>query len=200
VTTAPAAAIPAGLTPGRAKVLEVALSQVGTREASGKNDGPVEKYMPEWARGKGLPYCAWFTSWCFREALGQYPYDRHIGAVSGLYEAGKALDEALDLNAEWPALTPQPGDIFIVLHGDYVPGRSTPGHAGIVLRVDDGARMINTVEGNYRNRVGMARRSYDGLASVLNPYGRLCGEHSSVGWERGLIDGLPLAGGLIATR
>ncbi len=193
--------IPNGLDTNRSKVLEVALSKVGTREATGKNDGPVEEFMPKWARGKGLPYCAWFVAWCFNQALGKYPYGAStpIGAVSALYAAGRKLDEALDLNAPWPALRPQPGDIFIVLHEPFVEGKHIPGHTGLILRVDEETQRVNTVEGNFENRVAVATRALNDFESVLNPYGRLANEHSSAGWERGIIEA-PLAGGLKNTR
>src|SRR5687767_15447906 len=104
------ARIPAGLTPKRAAVLARALSQVGTREKSGRNDGPVEKYMPAWAHGKNLPYCAWFVNWCFYQEINAYPYVRNMGAVYELFRAGQKLQEHLELDAQWPALSPQPGD------------------------------------------------------------------------------------------
>jgi hypothetical protein len=55
----------------REKLLEVAKSQVGVREATGRNDGEVDKYL----RAVGLggshaPYCAAFVYWVGRTALG----------------------------------------------------------------------------------------------------------------------------------
>lgn len=191
--------IPAGLPAHRALVLCTALAEVGTREATGHNDGEVLKYVPEWARGKGYPYCAWFAGWCFIQALGEHPYGRHLGAVWDLFRAGQAAGEALLLNAAWPALGPQPGDIFIIFHSDDWKKKPVPGHAGLILRVDQDGSKVNTVEGNFHNRVGVATRLVSDFAGVLNPYGRIADEHSSVSWDRGLIEAPP-AGGLEHTR
>jgi len=49
------------------------MSQVGVREASGRNDGEVEKYLHSVGLKKGNPYCAAGQYWCFMvaaDALG----------------------------------------------------------------------------------------------------------------------------------
>ncbi len=90
----------------RAKhLLEIAASQVGTREATGKNDGEqVEKYLQYTGNRKGEAWCASFVSWAFAQAgLRQprtawspalFPYSRIVkGAakarVFGIYFANK---------------------------------------------------------------------------------------------------------------
>jgi hypothetical protein len=191
--------VPNALSAVRKKVLETGLAQEGVREATGKNDGDVLKFVPAWARGKGLPYCAWFAGWCFIEAIGEHPYGRHLGAVWDLYQAAMAKDEALALGAPWPALGPQPGDIFIIFHGKDYLKRPTAGHTGLVLRVNAEGDRINTLEGNFRNKIGCATRAVSGLAAIINPYGRIADELEGGRWERGLID-LPLVGGLANTR
>jgi hypothetical protein len=188
--------IPRGTTAMRSAVLSVALGEVGTREATGKNDGPVEKYMPAWARGKRLPWCAWFVGWCWEQALGSHPYGQRYGGVWDLYRAALGKGDCLELHAPWPAQRPQPGDVFVMLSGD--PGRRSSGHTGFVLRVSEDGERVNTVEGNWRNQVGIATRPLSDMVTCINPYSTVA-EWSSVGWERGLIEA-PLAGGLAGTR
>jgi hypothetical protein len=183
------ARIPAGLSPLRTRVLEVALAEVGTREKTGRNDGPVEKYMPAWARGQGLPYCAWFVGWCWEQALGVAPYGVRIGACTRLLDAARERAEA-PRGVTVPAL--RPGDAFVILYG------GGAGHTGFVLRVSaDGAR-VNTVEGNWRNSVGVATRQVTSFAGAINLYGRFSEvERNCSNWQRGLIPA-PVAGSSIA--
>lgn len=185
------ARIPKNLDPTRRKVLEVALAEVGTREATGKNDGPVEKYMPAWARGKGMPYCAWFVGWCWEQALGKHPYRTRHGAVQRIYD--EALKNGVDVRSASEA---QPGDAFIILYGE------SAGHTGFVLRVDELGRRINTVEGNWRNMVGVATRETDTFAGIVNPYRRLNpGSLTDRNqWARGLISAPPAGSSLAGTR
>lgn len=63
----------------RERVIASAESQVGVREATGRNDGEVDKYL----RAVGLggsraPYCAAFNTWVGDDALGHEnnPYPR----------------------------------------------------------------------------------------------------------------------------
>lgn len=183
------ARIPKGLPPKRLALLALALGEVGTRETTGRNDGPVEKYMPAAERGKGYPYCCWFVGWAWHQFFGVHPYGSHIGRVASLYAAAQKRNEAISGLALAPRLCP--GDAFIILHG------GGTGHAGLVLRVSEDGSMFNTVEGNYGNKVGIATRASVDLAGAVNPYGRLAGEHDPVGFERGLITA-PFAGNSVA--
>lgn len=50
-------------------ISDVYLSQLGVREATGKNDGPeVEKYLRSVGLGKGNAWCSAFVHWCMKEA------------------------------------------------------------------------------------------------------------------------------------
>jgi len=62
----------------REKILAVASSQVGIVEKTGKNDGPVEKYIASVGLDPkaGYPYCAAFNYWVGKKALGTSPYPR----------------------------------------------------------------------------------------------------------------------------
>lgn len=190
--------IPNGLFPLRSIVLSVALAERGTREATGRNDGDVLKYVPESMRGNGLPYCAWFVGWCWEQALGKHPYGRRIGGVWDLYRAAKERDEVVVPMSPWPSPGPQPGDAFVIFHRPTYAKERSPGHTGFVLRVSEGGETVTTIEGNLKNGVGMATRCVGDFAALITPYARL-GEPSNVSWERGLIDA-PRAGGFANTR
>jgi|TARA_R110002167_G_scaffold294935_5_gene499561 hypothetical protein len=63
----------------REKILAVAVSQIGIKEATGRNDGEVEKYIDSVGLdGKaGYPYCVAAIYWTGKEALGsKNPYPK----------------------------------------------------------------------------------------------------------------------------
>lgn len=52
----------------RAKLVEVAASQVGVREKTGNNDGPeIRMYLREVGLPEGNPYCAAGLTWCHNQ-------------------------------------------------------------------------------------------------------------------------------------
>jgi hypothetical protein len=69
----------------RQLVIDMAMTQVGIMEATGRNDGPVEKYIASVGMDPkaGLPYCAAFNYWVGREALGsRNPYPKSAWSPS----------------------------------------------------------------------------------------------------------------------
>ncbi|RZK54478.1 MAG: hypothetical protein EOO91_15845 [Pedobacter sp.] len=53
----------------RNKLITIAQSQLGVREATGNNDGiQVEKYLNYTGNKKGEPWCASFVSWVYGQA------------------------------------------------------------------------------------------------------------------------------------
>lgn len=197
------ARIPKGLTPMRVKVLATALPEVGTREATGKNDGPVTKYMPAWAADLGKPYCAWGVGWAFKQALGLYPYGTHIGGVWDVYQAALSKDEIVPTSPGPFDISVQPGDIGIILYdADGNPATRDPGHLVLVCRVNQDGTLVNCVEWNWKNQVGFTTRRVQEFIAFCNPYGRLFGptERSSVTWERGIVAAPMGSGNAASTR
>lgn len=193
--------IPSGLPPNREALLRYALAEDGTKERTGKNDGPVEKYMPAWARGKGLPYCGFFGGWNWIQVFGRHPYEKHLGGVWDIMRAAKARGE-FHLSRGPNRYSPIPGDAGLIIHDkDGNLDTRDPGHFYLVVRLSEDGKLVNTIEGNFRNRVGCATRSTDdpALAGWVNCFDRMCGEGDAVGWQRGLFDA-PHAGGLANTR
>ena len=57
------------ITDGSEKLLAIARSQLGVKEATNQNDGKqVEVYLKSVGLNKGYPWCAAFLSWTFKEA------------------------------------------------------------------------------------------------------------------------------------
>lgn len=158
--------LPEGLNAERRATLALALSQLGTAEDPPRsNRGPVERYIPRWARARGPAWCCFFVTWTLRETIGEHvPWLGSVRRFVNLCERNGRI-----------VPRPQPGDIFAWVRADGT------GHIGFVLRVDDGG--INTVEGNSGDRVRAATRPVDGM-TFIDPYAeRVC-----LNYERGLLD------------
>lgn len=118
------------------KALEFAQSQVGVEEAPGhKNTGKdVEKYLAAVGLGPGLSWCMAFMYWCHLQAADA------MGRKVLMFKTGGVLEQWRQRKDKYRALTPIPGDVFIM---DF--GKGT-GHTGIVEKVEDD--VIHTIEGN----------------------------------------------------
>jgi hypothetical protein len=119
----------------RKRVLATAISLIGTREASGNNDGPlVEEILASTGNHRGDPYCAAFCYYCYREA----------GLAQFVPRSAWSPDWAT--RPTWTrksgGQTPKPGDTF----GIYFPSKDRVAHAGIVRKW--GLQSVVTVEAN----------------------------------------------------
>lgn len=108
-------------------------SQVGVREATGRNDGPeVEAYLATTNLGAGYAWCGAFVSWVFAQEGFDQPRTPWTPALfpkacTQNWSSGKA---------------PQKADVF----GLYIPRLKRIGHAGFVEKW--GEHFVLTVEGN----------------------------------------------------
>lgn len=147
--------------------LEVAKTQLGVREATGRNDGAaIAAYFDGCTRrspngveartgwATGWDWCAAFASWCGYRALGAgqtAPHGRRIAVwelVRDALEAGRFDDVSA-----WGS-GPRPGDLVIWQRaGD----PRKPGQTGHVSRCESftGGRLV-TIGGNEENRVRRA--------------------------------------------
>lgn len=123
-----------GLSP-RKRVLSTALALIGTREATGRNDGPIiEAILAATGNSKGDPYCAAFCYWCYLK--------------SGLGD----LVPCSAWSPDWVArptwtrdrggVTPRAGDPF----GIYFASKGRVAHVGLVRQW--GRQSVVTVEAN----------------------------------------------------
>lgn len=118
------------------KALDIAITQIGVEEAPGhKNTGKqVEQYLAAVGLGPGFSWCMAFVYWCHMKAADA------MGVKILMAKTGGVLDQWRQRKDKYRALTPAPGDVFIM---DF--GKGT-GHTGIVEKVEDD--VIHTVEGN----------------------------------------------------
>jgi hypothetical protein len=131
------------------RAIDVARSQLGIHEATGKNDGvPQERYM----RGDALAWCAGFVLYCNAnsddENLAATTKEHYaMRSVAGFIAAAKAKGLFLP-----PTEVPQENDV--VFFGDTDSDVGVKGHhVGIVDAVDVARGRFTTVEGNYSNKV-----------------------------------------------
>jgi CHAP domain len=134
-----ATTIPAG--GGAPALLAAAEGEVGQAEQPpGSNDSPRIAAYRSATAGSGVgPWCAYFVSWCARQAgtpLGDT--GQGFGSVDALdawaHRTGRAV-------ANGPGVAPRPGDL-VLFHE----------HVGIVESVLPDGR-IQTIEGNFSNQV-----------------------------------------------
>jgi peptidoglycan hydrolase-like protein with peptidoglycan-binding domain len=119
----------------RQNILQIASGQVGTAEASNRNDGAVLKYPGLFGRGSEA-YCADFVSWVSTKA----------GKPLNVYNCNTMRSD-LKASGDWKGKNnPQPGDIVLFdFNGD-----GSCEHVGFVESVNANGS-VNTIEGNTGN-------------------------------------------------
>jgi hypothetical protein len=157
-TLAPASTgLAAGASSG-ARIVAIAESQIGQAEQPpGSNESPaIAQYRTATAGAMpGAPWCAYFASWVAHQAgapLGAQ--GEGLGSVAQIWSWAQSIGRAI---ANGPGVVPQPGDLIVF--GDE--------HVGIVKDVlPDGE--IQTVEGNYENKVAQNVRSPSEATGYVN--------------------------------
>lgn len=141
-----------------ARIVAIAESQLGqTEQPPGSNESPaIAEYRSATAGAvPGAPWCAYFASWVARQAgepIGEN--GQGAGAVSEVWSWAQSSGRAIP---NGPGVVPQPGDLIVF--GDE--------HVGIVRDVlPDG--QIQTIEGNYENKVAANVRSPTEATGYVN--------------------------------
>ena len=141
-----------GVTPGSGAgntMVQIAESQIGQSEQPpGSNDGPaIATYRTATAgAAAGEPWCAYFASWVAKQAgepIGSS--GQGLGYVGDIWSWAQQTGRAIP---NGPGVTPTPGDLIVF--GDH--------HVGIVDKVLPNGD-IQTIEGNYSNKVSQVVRS-----------------------------------------
>lgn len=132
----------------REKALAFAISKLGTKEATGHNDGPevneFQRAVGEWAVNKA--WCASFVTWSYKKAAKELGLSVPFkGQASVLFLANDAKTNGT-YKAATKTFIPEPGNIFLVLNPD-----ADKNHTGIVWEVK--GNMFKTIEGNIQNKV-----------------------------------------------
>ena len=149
------------------RTVDVALSQIGVKELSGKNDGvPADRYM----HGDKLPWCAGFVLWCNAQSDDVKLYTSN--AEYFVMRAVADMERIMRARGWWrpfdPRVLPKENEvIFFANRGgsDAGPGR----HVGVVASVFPDR--IVTVEGNLGDSVGTASYRLADLAARVTGYG-----------------------------
>ena len=141
-----------GVTPGSGAgntMVQIAESQIGQSEQPpGSNDGPAISTYRTAAAGAaaGEPWCAYFASWVAKQAgepIGSS--GQGLGYVGDIWSWAQQTGRAIP---NGPGVTPTPGDLIVF--GDH--------HVGVVDKVLPNGD-IQTIEGNYSNKVSQVVRS-----------------------------------------
>jgi len=144
-------------TPG-ARIVQAAEGQIGqTEQPPGSNESPAIAGYREATAGAipGAPWCAYFASWAARQAgepIGAG--GAGLGSVSEIWSWAQSTGRAIP---NGPGVTPQPGDLIVF--GDE--------HVGIVRGVLPNGQ-IETIEGNYENKVAANVRSPGEATGYVN--------------------------------
>lgn len=135
------------------QAIDVALSQLGVHEDTGKNDGiPAERYM----RGDKLAWCAGFALFC-----NQVSDDENVATTTAEHYAMRSVTTFVEVMKRRGMFVhrnqpPQRNDF--VFFGDTDSDVGVKGsHMGIVDDVDVEAGVFHSVEGNYGNAVQRVR-------------------------------------------
>jgi hypothetical protein len=146
-----------GGSPG-SRIVAIAESQLGqTEQPPGSNESPaIAQYRGATAGAiPGAPWCAYFASWVARQAgepIGEN--GQGAGAVSDVWSWAQSTGRAIP---NGPGVVPQPGDLIVF--GDE--------HVGIVRDVLPNGQ-IQTIEGNYENKVAANVRSPTEATGYVN--------------------------------
>ena len=112
----------------RMRILQIAMLQLGVREATGRNDGKaVAAYLQTTGLKEGYPWCAAFVSWVFKTA--------------GYAQPRTAWSPALFPKAR-QSLEPLPANLF----GIYYANLKRIAHVGFVVKKEKS--WIISIEGN----------------------------------------------------
>lgn len=107
--------------------LAVAVSQVGVRERTGRNDGPqVESYLRSVGLGKGHPYCQAAQYWAFQTAAKELQLPMTSIPILRTGSTQRAFDHAVATGKR---------SVLIPLVGDLITWRASSGYKGHVERI-----------------------------------------------------------------
>jgi hypothetical protein len=151
--------------PGVQRMVEIALSQVGTREQNSDGSpgsGNFTEYGA-WYGMNGQPWCAMFVSWAAdRAGILNDVVPRHASTSRGV----SAYQERGLYSPRNTGYLPREGDAIYFQD----PSTGRVNHVGIVVAYNPTTQRVYTVEGNTDNAVRI--RHYDINNARIHGYGR----------------------------
>jgi hypothetical protein len=148
------------------KSLEIALKQVGTTEASNRNDGPVEKYWRSVGLISPSSYCAAGIYYCFYEACKQsnlpislIPIPR-TGLAQVIFNFAKS-------NGIKTSYKPEKHNLIV-----WRKGQTSFGHIEKIFKVQN-AGWVQTVAFNTKDQVSGKEGVFIKKRNIYHPIGRL---------------------------
>lgn len=130
------------------KAVSIALEELGVKEATGHNDGPLIKlWLAFCGLAEGNPWCTSFASWCVYKAaaeLGVKPIMPKSGSSTTLYAFARSHGMLLQ--------APEPFCIGLLKGNGGTPGK-THHHTFLVVAVDLAGGVVHGVDGNWHNAV-----------------------------------------------
>jgi hypothetical protein len=130
-----------------AAAVQIALSHVGQREATGNNDGTFVDALEKKFGEKGAPWCAMYATDCISQAaarLGIKTVLARSESSTNLFHQGK--DKGLLLQK------PIPYCLGLIRGSGGTPGKDHH-HTFLVVSVDAVAGIVHGVDGNWQNAV-----------------------------------------------
>jgi hypothetical protein len=153
------------------KSREVLQEQVGTKEATGANDGEVEKYLKSIGLSKGQPYCAAGQYWVFLEACKRLDISAKNVPIK---KTGLALNIYNDVKDRGTKVMYVPGvDALLV----WVKANGINGHVERITKVLNQSGDVETVGFNTSNGKKGSQREGDGVfirqRNIFEPLGTM---------------------------
>ncbi len=131
--------------------IEIALKEVGVKEATGKNDGVrvgvFQKFVGIAVGAINSQWCAAFASWCLYQAAKQLdikPLLKPSASSTDLYHQAKKLGLLLD--------KPIPYCLGLIKGNGGTPGKDHH-HTFRVISIDFEHGLVHSVDGNWQNQV-----------------------------------------------
>jgi hypothetical protein len=147
--------------------LDTAIAQVGTIELTGKNDGPVAKYLASVGLPEGYPYCAAGQYYCFAAAADALELRRNLIPIRRTAVANAIYNDAQN-RGKTAAYIPARHDLIVWRRRN-----SFSGHIERIVRLGSGG-WVTTVAFNTG---GQSDRDGEGVflrkRNIFHPLGRM---------------------------
>lgn len=130
-----------------AATVQIALSHVGMREATGHNDGTFVDTLEKKFGMKGEPWCAMYATECMLEAAGK------LGIKTVLHKSPSSTEIFSQAKQKGLLLKSPIAYCIGLLRGSGGSAGKDHHHTFLVVSVDAKAGVVHSVDGNWGNAV-----------------------------------------------